>query len=110
MTSCSAQRLEGSFYNQTEAQRPKLALMGSANTINPSHDVRKAPGGIYPLLQGLGGYTQRVRSRAPTEASSTKHHPTRSCCKLSLIKTSKRALTLSLRLGGYYRIPQKEVP
>jgi hypothetical protein len=73
-------------------------------------NMRKAPGGINPLLQGLRGYTQRVRSRVPTKASSTKHYPARSCRKPSLVKTSERALTLSPRLGGYCRVPQKGVP
>ena len=39
----------------------------------PCSTEKKAPGGVNPLLQGLGGYTRWVRSRAPTEASSTKH-------------------------------------
>ena len=65
----------------------------------------KAPRGINPLLQGLGGYTRWVRSCAPTGASSTKHNPDGSCCEPSLVKTSGRVLTLPLRLGGYCRIP-----
>ena len=65
----------------------------------------KAPRGINPLLQGLGGYTRRVRSRAPTGALSTKHNPDGSCCEPSLVKTSGRVLTLPPRLRGYCQIP-----
>ena len=65
-----------------------------------SLNTKKAPGGVNPLLQGHGGYTRRVRSRAPTEASSTKHHPTRSCHEPSLVKTSGRALALSPEARG----------
>ena len=71
----------------------------------PSLNREKAPGGINPLLQGLEGYTRRVRSRAPTEGSSTKHNPDGSCCEPSLVKTSGRVLALPLRLGGYCRVP-----
>ena len=61
---------------------------------------------MNPLPQGLGGYTQRVRSRAPTEASKYKKcNPYRSGCKPSLDKPSGRVHALSLRLEGYCRVP-----
>jgi hypothetical protein len=59
--------------------------------------------GVKPLLRGLGGYTQRVRSRAPT---GTKHNRERPIpLQKSATKASKRVLTLPLRLGGYCRGP-----
>ena len=78
--------------------------MGSANAIK-LFNREKAPGGVNPLFQGLGGYTRRVRSRAPTKASDTKHNPDESHYEPSLVKTSGRVPTLPPRLGGYCRIP-----
>ena len=47
--------------------------MGPASTIRLlAQTEKKAPGGVNPLLQGLGGYTRRVRSRAPTGTTKYK--------------------------------------
>ena len=91
--------------NLPGTQRPALALRGPANAINSSLNRNKAPGGVNPLLQGLGGYTRRVRSRAPTGTTRTKHNPDESSCKPSLDKPSGRVLALPPRPGGYCRIP-----
>ena len=69
--------------------------MGLANAIK-LFNREKAPGGVNPLLQGLGGYTRRVRSRAPTKTSSTKHHPDRNYQGPILVRT----------LGGVPPLPQ----
>ena len=64
----------GLFLQPNRAKRSELTLVGPVNVTKPSLNMRNAPRRINPLLQGLEGYTQWVRSRAPTEASSTKHH------------------------------------
>ena len=77
-------RLGGPSYDLAKTLRPELALVGSANTIKTPHsNTKKAPGGVNPLLQGLGGYTQRVRLRAPTEASK---YETLSCQELPQVE------------------------
>ena len=38
----------------------------------PCSAEKKAPGRVIPLLQGLGGYTRRMRSRAPTRTTKYK--------------------------------------
>jgi hypothetical protein len=59
--------------------------------------------GVKSLLRGLGGYTRRVRSRAPTETKRNRERPVP--LQNSATKASKRVLTLPLRLGGYCREP-----
>ena len=44
----------------------------SKHDKTPCSMEKKAPGGVNPLLQGLRGYTRRVRSRAPTETTKYK--------------------------------------
>ena len=66
------------FATSSRPPQPELALMGSANAIRTDHSnakVEKAPGGVTSLLQGLGGYTRQVRSRAPTGTSENKPIP-----------------------------------
>jgi hypothetical protein len=59
--------------------------------------------GVKLLLRGLGGYTRRVRSRAPTrtECNQKRLVP----LQKSAAKASKRVLVLPWRLRGYCRGP-----
>jgi hypothetical protein len=67
------------------------------------HETRYDLEGVKPLLRGLGGYTRRVRSGAPT---GTKRNRERSVpLQKSATNASKRVPTLPLRLGGYCRGP-----
>ena len=59
--------------------------------------------GVKPLLRGLGGYTRRVRSRAPTGTKCNRERLVP--LQKSATKASKRVLTLPSRLGGYCRGP-----
>ena len=62
----------------------------------PHSKEKKAPEEVKSLLQGLGGYTRRVRSRAPTKTLSTEHHPDRNYQEPILVRTS----------GGVPPLPQ----
>ena len=78
----------------------------SKHDKSPCSNGEKAPRGVNPLLQGLGGYTRRVRSRAPT---GTTKYKTRSRQELLRTKSRQnlgRVPALLPRLGGYCRIPQ----
>ena len=59
--------------------------------------------GVKPILRGLGGYTRRVRSRAPTGTKRNRERPVP--LQKSVTKASKRVLTLPSRLGGCSRKP-----
>jgi hypothetical protein len=70
----------------------------------PKHYARHQDlGGVKPLLRGLGGYTRRVRSRAPTGTKRIRERLVP--LQKSATKASKRMLTLPSRLGGYCRGP-----
>jgi hypothetical protein len=70
----------------------------------PRHyETRKDLEGVKPLLRGLGGYTRRVRSRAPTGTKCNRERPVP--LQKSATKASKRVPTLPSRLGGYCRGP-----
>jgi hypothetical protein len=60
-------RLEGSIAkNQTSSEKGRTRH--DSRTFLKKN-VQKDLGGVKILHQGLGGYTRRVRSRAPTEKS-----------------------------------------
>jgi hypothetical protein len=67
------------------------------------HEMRKDLEGVKPPLLGLGGYTRRVRSRAPTGTKRNRERPVP--LQKSATKASKRVPTLPSRLGGYCREP-----
>jgi hypothetical protein len=63
------------------------------------HEKRSDLRGVKPLLRGLGGYTRRVRSRAPTR---TRQKPRKAGpLTENAAKASKRVPSLPSRLGGY---------
>ena len=69
---------------QVPATRTRIHGPGKHDKT-PCSMEKKAPGRVNPLLQGLGGYTRRVRSRAPT---GTTKYKTRS--RQELLRTKSR--------------------
>ena len=67
------------------------------------HEKHSDLRGVKPLLRGLGGYTRRVRSRAPIGIKCNRERLVP--LQKSATKASKRVLTLPSRLGGYCRGP-----
>jgi hypothetical protein len=67
------------------------------------HETRSDLEGVKSLLRGLGGYTRRVHSRAPTKTKRNQERPVP--LQKSATKASKRVSTLPSRLGGYCRGP-----
>jgi hypothetical protein len=74
--------------------KPLIASTNQLDNLEPDHAPGLRPGrmrersdrprhherhsdlrGVKPLLRGLGGYTQRVRSRAPTRTKQNRERP-----------------------------------
>jgi hypothetical protein len=76
------------------------ARLGGSTATNHSPIKRiQDLGGVLTLHQGLGGYTRRVRSRAPTR----KNHDATTPVQTNLWESDH---TLTQRLEGYCRYQQ----